>query len=65
MRRDTADLSAKIPVLSEIEEARALQYQCECIETACLEQGKASIHPTVPGAAIGLVLDFDRRVVRV
>ncbi|KAL1878717.1 hypothetical protein Daus18300_001992 [Diaporthe australafricana] len=29
----------KIPVLFEIEEARALQYECECIETACLEQG--------------------------
>ncbi|KUI53992.1 Zinc finger protein RME1 [Cytospora mali] len=32
-------ISDKIPVLSEIEDARALQYQCECIETACLEQG--------------------------
>ncbi|KAK4231041.1 hypothetical protein QBC38DRAFT_355541 [Podospora fimiseda] len=32
-------LSDKIPILSDIEEARALQYHCECIETACLEQG--------------------------
>ena len=26
--------------MSDIEEARALQYQCECIETACLNHGK-------------------------
>ncbi|KAL8304295.1 hypothetical protein RB597_004472 [Gaeumannomyces tritici] len=32
-------LLGKIPTLSEIEEARFLQYQCECIETACMEQG--------------------------
>ncbi|KAJ4415244.1 hypothetical protein N0V85_002814 [Neurospora sp. IMI 360204] len=31
--------SDKIPVLSDIEEARSLQYQCECIESACLEHG--------------------------
>ncbi|KAJ2904145.1 Transcriptional regulator STP4 [Zalerion maritima] len=29
----------KIPISSEIEEARGIQYRCECIETACLEQG--------------------------
>ncbi|PSR90476.1 hypothetical protein BD289DRAFT_215460 [Coniella lustricola] len=29
----------KIPILSEIEDARMLQYQCECIEMACIEQG--------------------------
>ncbi|TPX17447.1 uncharacterized protein E0L32_003090 [Thyridium curvatum] len=29
----------RTPVLSEIEEARYLQYQCECIEAACLEHG--------------------------
>ncbi|KAL1874005.1 hypothetical protein VTK73DRAFT_611 [Phialemonium thermophilum] len=32
-------LSDKIPCLSEVEEARALQYRCECIETACIENG--------------------------
>ncbi|KAB5536578.1 hypothetical protein GE09DRAFT_1176484 [Coniochaeta sp. 2T2.1] len=32
-------LSDKIPRLSEIEEARALQYRCECIESACIDQG--------------------------
>ncbi|KAH6627977.1 hypothetical protein F5144DRAFT_290098 [Chaetomium tenue] len=32
-------LSGNITPLSEIEEARALQYQCECIEMACLDQG--------------------------
>lgn len=25
-----------IPILSEIEEARAVQYRCECLEAACL-----------------------------
>lgn len=38
--RHTLGLSDKIPRLSEIEEARALQYRCECIETACLQHGK-------------------------
>ncbi|KAK4240701.1 hypothetical protein C8A03DRAFT_13004 [Achaetomium macrosporum] len=36
---DDHELSGNIPLLSEIEEARVLQYQCECIETACLDQG--------------------------
>ncbi|KAK3394041.1 hypothetical protein B0H63DRAFT_33143 [Podospora didyma] len=36
---DDNQLSDKIPPLSDIEEARTLQYQCECIETACLDQG--------------------------
>ncbi|KAK3311173.1 uncharacterized protein B0T15DRAFT_385537 [Chaetomium strumarium] len=36
---DDHKLSGNIPLLSEIEEARVLQYQCECIETACLDQG--------------------------
>lgn len=31
-----ANLS-RIPTLSEIEEARALQYKCECLEVACLQ----------------------------
>ncbi|KAK4197042.1 hypothetical protein QBC40DRAFT_108759 [Triangularia verruculosa] len=36
---DDNQLSDKIPLLSEIEEARTLQYNCECIEAACLDQG--------------------------
>ncbi|KAK4178620.1 hypothetical protein QBC36DRAFT_100570 [Triangularia setosa] len=36
---DENQLSNKIPLLSEIEEARTLQYNCECIEAACLEHG--------------------------
>lgn len=35
-------ISDRIPVLSDFEEARALQYQCECIETACFEHGMYS-----------------------
>lgn len=27
--------------MSDIEEARSLQYQCECIESACLEHGRS------------------------
>ncbi len=34
-----AGISSSITPLSEIEEARALQYQCECVETACLDHG--------------------------
>lgn len=40
-------LSDKIPVLSEIEDARAIQYQCECVETACFEQGLDINEPRV------------------
>ncbi|KAK4170391.1 hypothetical protein QBC43DRAFT_374670 [Cladorrhinum sp. PSN259] len=36
---DDNQLSDKIPILSDIEEARTLQYHCECVETACLEHG--------------------------
>lgn len=32
-------LTGGIPNLSEIEEARFLQYQCECLESACVDQG--------------------------
>ncbi|KAI0409076.1 hypothetical protein F4802DRAFT_311876 [Xylaria palmicola] len=37
MRR--LNLPGDIPVLSEIEEARSLQYRCECIELYLLEKG--------------------------
>ncbi|RDA85988.1 hypothetical protein CP532_4862 [Ophiocordyceps camponoti-leonardi (nom. inval.)] len=30
-------LAPQVPVLSQMEEARALQYHCECLEAACLE----------------------------
>lgn len=36
-----ANLS-RIPTLSEIEEARALQYRCECLEVACLQDCESS-----------------------
>lgn len=36
---DDNQLLSRIPILSEIEEARQLQYQIECIEAACLEHG--------------------------
>ncbi|KAM0342476.1 hypothetical protein ACHAPU_009551 [Fusarium lateritium] len=31
-------ISSRIPSLSEAEEARALQYRCECLEAACKQQ---------------------------
>ncbi|KAK1688193.1 zinc finger protein [Colletotrichum godetiae] len=43
-------ISAGIPVNSEFEEARSLQYRCECIETACLEQGHDLLHPNMVDA---------------
>ncbi|KAI1826462.1 hypothetical protein F4861DRAFT_545987 [Xylaria intraflava] len=33
------NLSGNIPVLSEIEEARSLQYRCECIESYLIDEG--------------------------
>ncbi|WZH39567.1 uncharacterized protein QYS62_000491 [Fusarium acuminatum] len=33
-------ISSRIPLLSEAEEARALQYRCECLEAACKQQSK-------------------------
>lgn len=57
------DLSDKIAVLSEIEEARSLQYQCECIESAFVEQGRfapslqSSTNPTLH-ASLVLGLEF-------
>lgn len=32
-------LPGGVSTLSEIEEARVLQYQCECLESACIDQG--------------------------
>lgn len=37
-----ANLS-RIPSLSEIEEARALQYRCECLEVACLQDSDIDV----------------------
>ncbi|EFY86829.1 zinc finger protein [Metarhizium acridum CQMa 102] len=34
---DHYDLASKIPILSGPEEARALQYRCECLEAVCLQ----------------------------
>ncbi|EQK98703.1 hypothetical protein OCS_05584 [Ophiocordyceps sinensis CO18] len=34
---DQHGLAPRIPVLSQMEEARALQYHCECLEAACLQ----------------------------
>ncbi|TWU75430.1 hypothetical protein ED733_004029 [Metarhizium rileyi] len=39
------DLTSKIPVLSGPEEARALQYRCECLEAVCLQNEVGVIEP--------------------
>lgn len=39
------DLAPKIPVLSSAEEARALQYRCECLEAVCLQHDVDVIEP--------------------
>ncbi|KAF4831802.1 Zinc finger protein RME1 [Colletotrichum siamense] len=44
---DHHQISSSIPVVSELEEARSLQYRCECIETACLEQGHDLSDPSM------------------
>ena len=31
-----------MPILSEVEEARALQFRCECLEVACFQDGRGS-----------------------
>ncbi|KAI8629236.1 hypothetical protein F5Y19DRAFT_485132 [Xylariaceae sp. FL1651] len=33
------NLSGNVPILSEIEEARSLQYRCECIESYLIDEG--------------------------
>ncbi|KAK1449669.1 hypothetical protein CMEL01_07005 [Colletotrichum melonis] len=47
---DHHHISANIPINSEFEEARTLQYRCECIETACLEQGHDLLDPNMVDA---------------
>ncbi|KAK1476468.1 hypothetical protein CCUS01_16804 [Colletotrichum cuscutae] len=47
---DHHHISANIPINSEFEEARSLQYRCECIETACLEQGHDLLDPNMVDA---------------
>lgn len=37
--RKLKDLPGTVPILSDIEEARALQYKCECIESFLIDQG--------------------------
>ncbi|PHH71344.1 hypothetical protein CDD80_5347 [Ophiocordyceps camponoti-rufipedis] len=42
-------LTPHVPVLSQMEEARALQYHCECLEAACLQHRRANdSKPPVP-----------------
>ncbi|OBR05129.1 Zinc finger protein [Colletotrichum higginsianum IMI 349063] len=43
-------LSSNVPINSELEEARSLQYRCECIETAFLEQGFDLSDPSMADA---------------
>lgn len=45
IRTDTSallGLASRIPILSEAEEARALQYRCECLEAALFQQGEST-----------------------
>ncbi|KAG5926211.1 hypothetical protein E4U53_003122, partial [Claviceps sorghi] len=46
------DLTAKIPVLSSAEEARALQYRCECLEAACIQNDVDIIEPLKKSARL-------------
>ncbi|RYP46703.1 hypothetical protein DL768_007136 [Monosporascus sp. mg162] len=42
---DSRRFPGTIPVLSDIEEARALQYKCECIESYLIDQGLDLLDP--------------------
>ncbi|RYP27722.1 hypothetical protein DL767_007559 [Monosporascus sp. MG133] len=42
---DSQRFPGTIPVLSDIEEARALQYKCECIESYLIDQGLDLLDP--------------------
>ncbi|KHN98533.1 Zinc finger, C2H2-type/integrase, DNA-binding protein [Metarhizium album ARSEF 1941] len=42
---DRYDLASQIPVLSGPEEARELQYRCECLEAVCLQNEVNVIEP--------------------
>ncbi|KAF5494073.1 Metallothionein expression activator [Colletotrichum fructicola] len=68
---DHHQISSSIPVVSELEEARSLQYRCECIETACLEQGHDLSDPSMmealrrslyDEAPVGYAAWFDRNL---
>lgn len=37
-------LTSRIPIVSDVEEARALQFRCECLEVACLQDRKSAYH---------------------
>ncbi|KAF4998100.1 hypothetical protein FGRMN_3397 [Fusarium graminum] len=39
-------ISSRVPSLSEAEEARALQYRCECLEAACKQQNVKETNDT-------------------
>lgn len=54
--RSLTDLPGGVSTLSEIEEARVLQYQCECLESACIDQGKHGFvqEPGVVAASVHL-----------
>ncbi|KAG5983261.1 hypothetical protein E4U55_000404 [Claviceps digitariae] len=51
------DLTAKIPHLSSAEEARALQYRCECLEAVCIQNAVDIIGPLRKSAPLA-PLDF-------
>ncbi|ORY66348.1 uncharacterized protein BCR38DRAFT_429963 [Pseudomassariella vexata] len=42
---ENQNLAATIPILSDVEEARALQYKCECIESSLIDQGLDLLDP--------------------
>ncbi|KAG5929341.1 hypothetical protein E4U42_006172 [Claviceps africana] len=51
------DLTARIPLLSSAEEARALQYRCECLEAACIQNDVDVVEPLKKSAPLA-PLDF-------
>ncbi|KAF4594533.1 Zinc finger, C2H2-type/integrase, DNA-binding protein [Ophiocordyceps camponoti-floridani] len=58
-------LTPHVPVLSQMEEARALQYHCECLEAACLQHQLdvvESLRRSSPEAPTGFAAWLDRHL---
>ncbi|GAB0132343.1 hypothetical protein EsDP_00000783 [Epichloe bromicola] len=59
------DLTAKIPLLSGAEEARALQYRCECLESVCIQHDVDVIEPlrkSAPSAPLDFASWFEKHL---
>ncbi|KJZ79111.1 hypothetical protein HIM_01262 [Hirsutella minnesotensis 3608] len=62
---DQHGLAPQVPVLSQMEEGRALQYHCECLEAACLQNqldAVGSLRRSLAGAPLGYPAWLDKHL---